>query len=155
MLRFIRESFADAVDASANGWGHGGGGFVYQCEPSLRIHLPFTRSLGIPHRDYDYYHQPNEINAWIPLVPHVYGSNSLYCESAPGKGDFTAFDALFGSFVRFWGNQLTHFTVVNETNVTRVSVDVRVVPSLLFDTAWKNPKGVVAFQLGTYYCRSC
>lgn len=155
--KFVAESFSAAVDAEQNGWDH----FVYQKEPSLRIHMPFTRCLGIAHTDYDYHHQPNEVNVWIPLVPRVSGSNSLYCESAPGKGDFSPFDVSFGSFVRFWGNQCTHFSKVNETDVTRVSMDLRVIPvpsamsgsKALFDPEWKSPKkpGWVAFRLGNYY----
>jgi hypothetical protein len=154
--RFVVECFSPAADAKVHGWDH----FIYQYEPSLRIHMPFTRSLGIPHRDYDYYHQPNELNAWIPLVPHVFGSNSLYCESVPGRQDFEPFELRFGSFVRFWGNQCVHFTKLNETDVTRVSLDIRVVPvpsatsgaAALFDPEWKNQKsGTVAFRLGEYY----
>ena len=49
----------------------------------MRVHLPHTRSLGKRHCDRDYYHQPNEINVWIPLVERVSGTNSLYCESSP------------------------------------------------------------------------
>ena len=98
----------------------------------MRVHLPHTKALGKRHCDADYFHQPNEINVWIPLVERVWGSNSLYCESSPGAADFAPFEATRGQFVRFYGNQAVHYTVTNTTNVTRVSFDLRLVPKPLF-----------------------
>ena len=145
--RFVVTHVAEAVEASEHGWDQ----FVYQAEPSLRVHMPHTRPGIQKHKDFDYYHQPTELNFWIPLVPRVWGSNSLYCESSPGRGDFTAVEANLGQFLRFWGNQCEHYTVRNETEVTRVSIDLRVVPQKLFQPAWVSPKGRVAFRLGQYY----
>ena len=79
------------------------------------------------------------------------GANSLYCESAPGAGDYAPFEVDRGSYMRFWGNQCLHHTAVNTTEATRVSLDVRVVPLELFDHAWPNPRGDVCFRLGEYY----
>jgi hypothetical protein len=53
--------------------------------------------------------------------------------------------------VRFYGNQNQHFAMVNETDVTRVSLDLRVVPAPLFQPAWASPQGDVHFRLGGYY----
>ena len=103
------------------------------------------------HKDFDYFHQPAELNIWVPLVPEVGGTNSLFCESACGRGDYRPFAARFGELVRFYGNQHTHYTCVNETDVTRVSLDVRVVPAPLYVDDWASPKGNVAFRLGGYY----
>ena len=147
MRRFVTIHVAEAVDATVHGWEH----FIYQGEPSLRIHMPLTRPGIQKHKDFDYFHQPTEINFWVPLVPRVGGSNSLYCESAPGSGDFSPVEAELGQFMRFWGNQCEHYTLRNETDVTRVSIDLRVVPRELFHPAWASPKGRVAFRLGQYY----
>ena len=133
--------------ATGDRWKH----FVYQAEPSMRVHLAGTRSLGIRHCDADYYHQPNEINFWIPLVERVWGANSLQCESSPGAGDFAPFEASRGQFVQFYGNQVVHYNVANTTDVTRVSLDLRVVPLPLFAPEWASPKGTVPFRLGQYY----
>eukprot|EP00928_Gymnodinium_smaydae_P066021 TRINITY_DN49082_c0_g1_i1.p1 TRINITY_DN49082_c0_g1~~TRINITY_DN49082_c0_g1_i1.p1 ORF type:complete len:345 (-),score=68.92 TRINITY_DN49082_c0_g1_i1:7-1041(-) len=149
--RFVTKYVAESVDATAHGWEH----FVYQAEPSLRVHMPHTRPGIQKHKDFDYYHQPTELNFWIPLVPRVWGSNSLYCESAPGRGDFAAFEAECGQFFRFWGNQCEHYTTRNDTDVTRVSIDVRVIPMKLFEPAFASPKGSVPFRLGQYYTSTC
>lgn len=41
--------------------------------------------------------------------------------------------ALPGEFVSFYGNRCWHFTLANETDTTRVSFDMRVVPFHLLD----------------------
>lgn len=148
MKRLIAEHVGvDALEASA----HGYTGVVYQALPSLRLHLPNDK-LGIAlHKDADYFHQPNEVNMWIPISDHVGGSNSLFCESAPGKGDFAPFEVPSGSFMRFFGNQCLHHTVINTSEFTRVSLDVRCVPRELYDDNWANPQGRVCFRLGEYY----
>lgn len=147
LREFVRDAVLPAVDGTAHGWD----ALVYQGTPSLRIHMPRTRpSIGL-HRDFDYYHQPTEINIWVPLVPLASGTNSLYCESAPGRGDFRPFEARLGELVRFYGNQHAHFAMVNESDVTRVSLDLRVVPAPLFQPAWASPQGDVHFRLGGYY----
>ena len=131
---------------------HFGEPAVYQAEPTLRVHLAGTgRALGVPHVDADYFHQPGEVNWWLPLTP-CWGSNTLWCESAPGAADYTPFELPgAGSYRRFWGNQLRHYTLPNETGSTRVSLDLRAVPLSLFVPDWASPKGTVPFALGFYY----
>ena len=102
---------------------------VHQTLPTFRAHLAGTgKALGPRHRDCEYKHQPSEVNFWIPLVP-VFGSNSLHSESTPGQQDFHPFVANNGQAVRFWGNQCEHFTIANDTDVTRISLDIRVIPA--------------------------
>ena len=137
-------------DASAAFDEYAAGGFVYQRVPSLRVHMPGARPLGVPHKDADYFHQPGEVNLWVPLT-RCAGTNSLYCESRPGAADYSPFEVEPGEACRFWGNQCMHFTLPNETPTTRVSLDVRVVPMALHVDDWASPKGRVAFQLGGYY----
>lgn len=45
-----------------------------------------------------------EVNFWVPLS-RVYGTNSLWTESEPGKGDFRPVEAEPGVGFRFYGNQ--------------------------------------------------
>ena len=137
----------------AFGESHAANGFIFQAEPSLRIHMPGVRPLGVPHKDADYFHQPGEVNLWVPLT-RCHGSNSLFCESSPGAADYTAFNAGPGDVCRFWGHQCLHFTVRNDTSITRVSLDVRVVPRSLHCDDWASPKGRACFRLGGYY-ESC
>lgn len=99
---------------------------LYQRKPILRVVLPGSVAPTQCHCDADYYHDANELNFWVPLSK-VSGSNSLYSESEPGKGDYKAFEAGPGEAVRFWGNRCRHYTVPNDSERTRVSFDFRVI----------------------------
>ena len=124
---------------------------LYQRKPTLRVVVPSVKAVGHPHVDYDYHHQPGEINIWIP-VTNVYGTNTLYSESKPGQKDFKPFVCNNGEAVSFWGNQCTHYTVPNETDVTRVSLDFRVIEKKRFNTNFVDSRGMETyFRVGEYY----
>jgi hypothetical protein len=123
------------------------GGILYQAIPTLRVVFPGSVAPVKPHKDADYWHDSNEINYWVPLVP-VAGSNSLWSESEPGKGflpfshfgltnligDFHSFDldGSAGELMRFYGNRCQHYTTENSSTTCRVSFDFRVIPASLF-----------------------
>jgi len=99
--------------------------FCFQRVPTLRVHLPGNVAVGEFHRDSQYSHPDGEVNFWLPLTP-AWGSNSVWLE-APGEparpvalrpGQVLVFDAV----------NTRHGNVVNETGVTRVSFDFRVLP---------------------------
>lgn len=104
---------------------------VYQYPPTTRVVLPNGNKTISMHRDKDYpNHQAAEINFWLPLT-NVFESNSLFVESEPGKGDFQPLNLRYGQFLKFNGHDCRHYTVHNETQICRVSIDFRVVPSCL------------------------
>jgi hypothetical protein len=113
---------------------------VYQDAPTFRVHLAGTgKDLGKRHTDAEYCHQPGEVNFWLPLT-EVFGTNTLWTESAPGRKDFAPLVARPGQVVRFYGNQCEHYTMPNEEDVTRVSLDFRVVPAACFVPRYIAPK---------------
>jgi hypothetical protein len=75
---------------------------LYQRKPILRVVMPGSVPPTKRHCDADYYHDANEINFWVPLT-RVWGSNTLWSESAPGARDFAPFEARPGEAVRFYG----------------------------------------------------
>ena len=104
---------------------------VYQYPPTTRVVLPNGNKTISMHCDRDYpNHQAAEINFWLPLT-NVFESNSLFVESEPGKGDFQPLKLRYGQFLKFDGHDCRHYTVHNETQTCRVSIDFRVVPSCL------------------------
>ena len=142
---------------------------AYQKDPTFRVVLPSGEQLGYRHCDADYHHPPAEINWWIPLTS-VHSSNSLYTESAPGRGDFRpvameygqALRQTFSSFLssiftfyyfrRFYGNLSCHYTEPNTTDSTRVSFDLRVLSLEHHDLQWKDRLGRdCLFKVGAYY----
>jgi|EP00945_MAST-04E_sp_MAST-4E-sp1_P009025 hypothetical protein len=124
---------------------------VYQRRPTLRVGMPAKKPMGHPHCDYEYHHQPGEINFWIPLNS-VFGSNTLWTETAPGKGDFSPLVLQYGSAIRFWGNQCKHYTVANDSGKTRVSLDFRVIRADRFNPDFVCSRGKPGqFRIGQYY----
>ena len=148
---FLREVvlplFPDAAE-------EGGGGLLYQREPNLRCHLPGTgRQMVLRHCDADYFHQPNELNFWLPLTP-CYGTNTLWVESAAGRGDYRPVEIRVGQMLRFHGHQCDHFTLPNDTPHTRLSLDFRVVPQRHFLERYENshhPNGRPRFGCGAFF----
>lgn len=130
----------------------------FQINPSVRIHMPETGAMGVPHCDADYYHQRGEVNFWWPVVHETFNSNSLYCESVRNRNDFTPFNLKYGEYMKFYGNQTRHFTVPNVTDITRVSLDIRVIPGPLFIEKWSSTASstysasrAIPFTAGGYY----
>jgi hypothetical protein len=108
----------------------GGGEVLYQRAPTFRTYLP-TKDTNTPmgqlHKDEDYHHQPSEINFWVPISDNVGGTNTLWVETEPNKGDFHPLNLQYGEIYRGYLNQCRHFTHVNDSDYTRVSIDFRVV----------------------------
>ena len=148
MLRtFMREVIAPLL-------GCGPDEVAYQASPTLRVSYPSATAMGHPHCDYEYHHQPCEVNLWLPLT-QVWGNNTLHAESAPGKGDFRPFELGWGRCVRFWGNQVRHFTCANDTGFTRVSLDLRCLDASRYNPAFVDGRGNKnKFRLGQYYALS-
>ena len=126
-LRFLRAVVMPAVHAGLGG-GDSSCAILFQRDPNFRCHLPDTGHLLVhKHCDADYHHQQNEINFWLPIT-RSFGNNTLWSESAPGREDFRPFEHDVGEMKQFWGNQCVHYTVPNDTDHTRITVDFRVIP---------------------------
>ena len=129
-------------------------GVLYQREPTFRCHVHGGgEPTGRAHCDAEYYHQRAELNFWVP-VTRVGGTNSLYSESAPGRGDYAPFELDYGEVQSFWGNQCRHYTVPNESGTCRVSFDFRVVPRSCFLTQYPGgtrSDGTLKFEIGGFY----
>lgn len=121
-------------------------GMMVQFPPTLRIQMPGRQPSINMHVDTDYAgHQEAECNFWVPLT-NVFGNNTLWAESEPMKGDFRPFELSPSEFLRFEGVKCRHFTKANDTNVTRVSFDLRAVPLQL----WRDLYGG---RIGDYGCK--
>ena len=145
-LRFLREVIMPLVPDPQ--------GILYQREPNIRCHYPSTgRQLVLRHCDADYHHQPNEINFWVPCTSS-YGTNTLWTESEPGRGDYHPCELSVGQFLQFYGHQCDHFTFPNDTPHTRISIDFRVVPRSHFLEHYENshhPDGRPRFGVDAFF----
>ena len=144
--QYVREVCAPMLGAGPDD-------LVYQRSPTLRVSVPgiHDKAMGRPHRDYDYFHQTGEVNFWMPCT-EVFGTNSLYTESAVGRGDFHPLVLGYGKCVRFWGNQAWHYCVPNQEMTTRVSLDFRVIVKGRFNHEFRDVNDNVArFNIGEFY----
>ena len=130
--RFVREVIAPHIHRVMPSQ------FVVYGQCCLRVQPPSPVAIGVPHCDANYGHQPGQINFWLPLVD-VCGASSLHVESMPGQGDFHPLDLRHGEVARFYGNRCVHYTVPNQTDTTRVSLDFRVVPGGVYDPKPTGP----------------
>jgi len=96
----------------------------YSAHPKMRVHLAGTGSVSDFHRDADVTGRPDQVNCYLPFTD-VFGSNSLWCESAYGLKDYGPINLKYGEALIWDGGFLEHGTVRNETSSTRVSCDFR------------------------------
>jgi len=129
---------------------------VYQKIPNLRIHFPSNIAVGEWHRDRDYRdlnwaNEVREINYFVPLTD-AYGTNTIWYETQEGLKDYTPMNCKYGEFVEWDGSNLTHGNKINETEITRVSIDFRVIPYSRFrDSVHSSINTNVKFSVGGYY----
>lgn len=87
-------------------------------------------------------HPSGEINVWLPVSSHVWGTNSLWCDSNPwpwSNSSRKAFDLHYGEAVFFYGNACAHETVANDaTDVTRCSLDFRFIAASRFEEKYER-----------------
>lgn len=107
------------------------GEIYYQAFPCIRIVQPDEFSIG-PHSDVMYGHHPLSINFYVPLTT-IGGTSALYLESEPGREDWHAIEGEYGEIVKhFAGAMCAHWTTENKTNLTRVSLDFRLIAGPLY-----------------------
>jgi hypothetical protein len=95
--------------------------------------MPGGRETIQMHCDADYpKHYDTEINIWVPATD-IRGSNGLYLESLPGRGDFHPLTMQLGQYLQFHGYSCRHYSMENVTDVTRVSFDFRVILLELYE----------------------
>lgn len=117
---------------------------VVQKDPGFRVSTPNNTALGIKnneninevigmHTDGEYNHPETEVN-FIIAVTEMVGTNSVFMESEPGKGDFSSVTLKWNEYLMFYGNKCRHYNMKNITGQSRVSIDFRVIPYSKYDS---------------------
>ena len=112
------ESFVRSLLAEKN--------FLYQTFPTLRIHQPKNIAVFAFHKDKDYNHSSKEINFFLPMT-RAFKTNTFWAESSEDKGDFSPIESEYGGLIMWNGANLKHGNKTNETDITRVSFDFRII----------------------------
>ena len=128
--------------------------FIYQASPTLRVHLVGNMATPEFHVDTQdgYYHPAGEMNFILPLT-QCYDTNSVWVESEPNKGDYSPIKMKYGNLFQFAGGKLRHGNKTNQTPLTRVSFDFRVLPLSKYDKNYPKSSATrgTKFIVGEYY----
>jgi len=100
---------------------------VYQKVPTFRVGFPNNVWVGEYHKDSWYGHPEEELNFLIPITD-MYGTKSLYIESAPDKGDFQPQVVKYGEILHFDHTGCKHGNEINQEGTTHISFDFRIIP---------------------------
>lgn len=125
---------------------------IYQKIPSFRVQLGNGNvAVGEWHKDKTYNHGTTEVNFWLPFITTT-DNNTIWIESKEDIQDYRPYNVNYGEILIFNGANLNHGNVSNNTNVTRTSIDFRLVDPAKFIP---NDKGSinknVKFDLGGYF----
>ena len=108
--------------------------FLFQTFPSFRVQVPNQTAVSKWHfdSDPDHGHPDWEINFQVAITDMV-DTSATWLESVPGLSDFKPLNLNAGQYAIFNGNKCRHGNKTNETGLTRVSFDFRVLPIDRYD----------------------
>lgn len=123
---------------------------IFQKRPTFRVHAPNNLAVAAWHKDKLYNHSPDEINVYLPITD-AFDTNTLWVESDEDKGDYSPMNANYGQYVIWDGANLNHGNKKNDTNVSRVSCDFRIIFSENFNYVGTSATQKVKMELGHYW----
>jgi len=124
---------------------------LYQKIPTFRVHQPGNLAVAAYHKDSDYAHSVYEVNFFLPLTS-AFDNNTIWVESEQGKADYSPIKARDGQCVMWDGANLMHGNKTNDTGVSRVSVDFRILPeSRYIENTKVSFTNNTKMTLGGYY----
>lgn len=123
---------------------------VYQTRPTFRVHAPGNIAVAKWHKDKAYNHSENEINIYLPLTK-AFDSNTIWSELEEDMGDYRPMNAEVGEYYIWNGANLLHGNKKNETGVSRVSVDFRLIHFDNFNYDGTSVTTKVPMKLGHYW----
>tara|TARA_R110000868_G_scaffold18531_8_gene81339 strand:+ start:2746 stop:3387 length:642 start_codon:yes stop_codon:yes gene_type:complete len=123
---------------------------IFQRRPTFRVHAPNNLAVAAWHKDKLYNHSPDEINVFLPMTD-AFDTNTLWVESTEDKGDYSPMNAKYGEYVIWDGANLNHGNKKNETKVSRVSCDFRIIFVENFNYIGTSATQKVKMELGHYW----
>jgi len=135
-----------------------------QKTPNIRFSLPQNAAIGFDpndppeiiglHCDRDFGHHPTEQNFIIPITT-MFSTNSIFYDPEPDTSmtdpiQFIPMTLETTQFAQAYFNKIRHCNRINNTNQTRISFDIRVIPFSQYQENIDNFKET-KFELGKYY----
>jgi ectoine hydroxylase-related dioxygenase (phytanoyl-CoA dioxygenase family) len=123
---------------------------IYQSKPTFRVQIPDNIAVAKWHKDKLYNHSEHEINIFLPLT-EAFDTNTIWAETEEDKGDFQPMNAKFGEYYIWNGANLNHGNKKNETGVSRVSLDFRIIEEQHFNYSGTSVTTKVPMKIGHYW----
>jgi ectoine hydroxylase-related dioxygenase (phytanoyl-CoA dioxygenase family) len=124
---------------------------IFQRIPTFRVQLVNNIAVGEWHKDKTYNHGISEVNFWMPFTD-AYDTNTIWIESKEDLGDYMPYSVKYGEILVFSGANLHHGNKTNLTEISRVSMDFRMVdPDLFVSNSGKSINGITQFTIGGYF----
>lgn len=125
---------------------------IYQARPTFRVHCPDNIAVAKWHKDKLYNHSDKEINIFLPIT-NAFGSNTIWAESKEDLGDYSPMNADYGEYFVWNGANLNHGNKKNDTGLSRVSFDFRVIEEKDFSYVGTSVTQKVEMSLGKYWSK--
>ena len=131
---------------------HFGEDILYQKVPTFRNQVPNNISVAEFHKDKTYSHSPYEVNVFLPITV-AKDTSTIWVESVEDKGDYRPMNAEYGEYYIWNGSNLKHGNRVNTTDMTRFSVDFRILPYKNYseDNIKETVTKKMELKLGKYF----
>ena len=125
---------------------------LYQKIPTFRIQVPDNISVAEFHNDKSYSHSPDEVNIFLPIT-EAKETYTIWSESQENLADYSPMNAEYGEYYIWDGANLKHGNKMNESNVSRFSVDFRVLPFSKYDenNMQETITTKIKLKLGSYF----
>ena len=125
---------------------------LYQKIPTFRIQVPDNISVAEFHNDKSYSHSPDEVNIFLPIT-EAKETYTIWSESQENLGDYSPMNAEYGEYYIWDGANLKHGNKINESNISRFSVDFRVLPFSKYDenNMQETITTKIKLKLGSYF----
>ena len=125
---------------------------LYQKIPTFRIQVPDNISVAEFHNDKSYSHSPDEVNIFLPIT-EAKETYTIWSESQENLGDYSPMNAEYGEYYIWDGANLKHGNKMNESNISRFSVDFRVLPFSKYDenNMQETITTKIKLKLGSYF----
>ena len=125
---------------------------LYQKIPTFRVQVPNNLSVAEFHNDKSYSHSPHEVNIFLPITD-AKETYTIWAESIENLGDYSPMNAEYGEYFIWDGANLKHGNKINISDISRFSVDFRVLPYSKYDE--DNMKETITtktkLKLGSYF----
>lgn len=126
---------------------------VFQTRPTFRVHVPNNIAVAEFHKDRNYNHSPYERNIYVPLT-RAFGTNTIWVESSEDQADYAPMELVYGEYYLWDGANLTHGNRVNDTGITRVSFDFRIIEHDRFQYEGASVTSHVPMKIGYYWSKA-